>query len=164
MQAACDANLKITNIVARWCGSTHDSRIFDNSRLCSEFENGDRNGILLGDAGYACRKYLLTPLRVAITPKERRYNFAHTRTRNVIERCFGVLKQRFQCLLNGMRLAPQKVGRTVVACAVLHNFLISEHDSFDFANTAEDVSFESILSDNISTGMQFRSEFIERHF
>ena len=165
VQATCDASLRITNIVSRWCGSTHDSRIFDNSRLCSEFENGDHNGVLLGDSGYACRKYLLTPLRVANTVKERRYNMAHIKTRNVIERCFGVMKQRFQCLLNGMRLSPKKVGRTVVACAVLHNFLISQQDAFEIVRVDVDSSETAgILPSGHSTGMRFRTDFIQRHF
>ena len=30
VQAVCDSNALITNIVARWPGVTHDSRIFDN--------------------------------------------------------------------------------------------------------------------------------------
>ena len=33
VQVMCDANMRITNIVARWPGSSHDSRILQNSRL-----------------------------------------------------------------------------------------------------------------------------------
>ena len=49
---------------------------------------------LLGDEGYGCKKYLLTPLPATNTPSERRYNFAQIRTRNPIK----VLKQRFPYL------------------------------------------------------------------
>ena len=44
-------DLIFTNIVAKWPSSVHDSGIFQNSRLCAKFENGDYNGILLGDSG-----------------------------------------------------------------------------------------------------------------
>ncbi|GFO44149.1 hypothetical protein PoB_007065400 [Plakobranchus ocellatus] len=30
VQAECDANLRISSLVARWPGSTHDAQIFDN--------------------------------------------------------------------------------------------------------------------------------------
>ena len=68
VQAVCDANRCFTNVVSRWPGSTHDSRIFDNSVLRDELEQGKYDGVLLGDAGYALRKYLLVPLSAPKTP------------------------------------------------------------------------------------------------
>ena len=38
VQAVCGPNLEIEHVVARWPGSVHDARIFDNSRLCAQFE------------------------------------------------------------------------------------------------------------------------------
>ena len=40
VQIACDANYKIINLVARWPGSTHDSRILRESALLQDFEEG----------------------------------------------------------------------------------------------------------------------------
>ena len=68
VQAVCIHDLKFTNIVARWPGSVHDSRIFGNGRLCTKFENHDYNGMLLGDSGYALKPYLLTPIVYTQTP------------------------------------------------------------------------------------------------
>ena len=62
VQAICNSCLEFTNIVARWSGSSHDVTIFGNSRICAQFESGEITGILLGDGGYGCKKYLLTPL------------------------------------------------------------------------------------------------------
>ena len=39
-QMTCDTNFMATNCVARWPGSCHDSRVFRESTLCHEFENG----------------------------------------------------------------------------------------------------------------------------
>lgn len=48
-QVACDANMKILDVVARWPGSAHDATIFNNSRLKARFENREfPNCILLG--------------------------------------------------------------------------------------------------------------------
>lgn len=66
-QVTCNSNLEITDIVARWQGSVHDSTIFNNSRLRANFDNNAYgNGFLLGDSAYPSKKYLLTPL---ITPR-----------------------------------------------------------------------------------------------
>ncbi|CAH2004519.1 unnamed protein product [Acanthoscelides obtectus] len=62
VQTVSDAKLKILNIVCRWPGSTHDSAIFQNSRLCYQFETGvHAAGLLLGDNGYPLKNYLMTP-------------------------------------------------------------------------------------------------------
>jgi hypothetical protein len=45
----CDADLKIMDIVTRWRGSVHDSRIFRECRLKPIFEAGAFSGILLGE-------------------------------------------------------------------------------------------------------------------
>lgn len=78
VQMVCDANLRITNIIARWSGSVHDSTIFNDSPLCAAFEAGRYgNDYLLGGKGYACRNFLLTPLMHLQTPGEIAYNVAH---------------------------------------------------------------------------------------
>lgn len=49
VQVCGNANLEITNIVARWPGSSHDSTIYNHSSLRRAFERGVYpNCILLG--------------------------------------------------------------------------------------------------------------------
>ena len=67
----------LNNIVACWPGSTHDLRIFENSKIADKLRDGALDGILVGDSGCACRAYLLTPI---LTPKNAgkvRYNTAY---------------------------------------------------------------------------------------
>ena len=55
--------------------------------------------------------------------KKEKFNHAHARLRNVIERTFGVLKNRFAIL---HRMAPYSYRtqvHIVVACMAIHNFL-----------------------------------------
>uniref|UniRef100_A0A8W8MP63 DDE Tnp4 domain-containing protein n=1 Tax=Magallana gigas TaxID=29159 RepID=A0A8W8MP63_MAGGI len=47
VQMVCGPDFCITNVVAKWPGSVHDSRIFKESVLCREFENGHIQGMLL---------------------------------------------------------------------------------------------------------------------
>lgn len=102
VQAVCDSALKILDIVARWPGSTHDATIFNGSRVRARFINGEMgDALLLGDRGYACSNFLLTPLLETHNRAEELYNESQIRTRNVIERCFGVWKRRFCALAFG---------------------------------------------------------------
>ena len=87
--------------------SVHNPRIFDNSRLCAQFERGDIPGMLLGDGGYPCRQYLMTPIRDPQTRPQRIYNVAQIRTRNTVERMFGTWKRLFPCLSTTIRTKLQ---------------------------------------------------------
>ncbi|KAJ8983171.1 hypothetical protein NQ317_016273 [Molorchus minor] len=84
---------EILDIVIRWPGSAHDSRIFNSSSVCLRLEAGNLPGILLGDSAYAQTRYVYTPLLAPANRAEQRYNNAHIHTRNVVERTFGILKK-----------------------------------------------------------------------
>ncbi|XP_063913042.1 putative nuclease HARBI1 [Zophobas morio] len=122
VQAMCNAEMKFINVVARWPGSTHDATIFNNSNIRRDFEQRIYpNCIILGHSGYPVRRYFLTPMLNPQTQGEQLYNEAHIRTRNVIERTFGVWKRRFPILAYGCRLKQDTVLAVIIACAVLHN-------------------------------------------
>ncbi|CAC5364574.1 HARBI1 [Mytilus coruscus] len=92
------AGWKFTNISANWPGSTHDSHIFNTSNLCHYLETNNRglaDGLILGDSGYACRPFLMTPYPNPRERHQQRFNRAHSSTRSIIERAFGILKRRF---------------------------------------------------------------------
>lgn len=118
----CDANLKITNIVARWPGSAHDSNSLRNSRIYAKFESGEfKESLIVADSGYPNKNYIMTPLLNVSSPEENLYNESQIRTRNCVERSYGVWKRRFPILSLGIRLNFQKVQAVIVATAVLHN-------------------------------------------
>ncbi|XP_061195355.1 putative nuclease HARBI1 [Saccostrea echinata] len=143
VQAICDHEGKFINIDAQWPGSSHDSHIFRASEVCAFLENthrGIEDGFLLGDSGYACSKFLLTPYLHPSTPAQEAYNSAHCQTRTTIERAFGWWKRRFHVLHGEIRMKPAKVCSVVGACAILHNIALilkeemeddDEHDDND---------------------------------
>ncbi|XP_064622520.1 putative nuclease HARBI1 [Lineus longissimus] len=94
-QFVCNHLMMFTYVVARWYGSAHASRIFEESRLFRQFDSGANRGILLGDPAYTCRPYMMIPIRNPRTPAETRYNTAQRRTRGLIKRANGMLKKRF---------------------------------------------------------------------
>ncbi|XP_059049820.1 putative nuclease HARBI1 [Achroia grisella] len=143
VQVVCDAKLVIRDVVARWRGSTHDSRIFTESIIKERFNNGHFRGRLLGDSGYPLLPYLFTPILHPVCRKEERYNSAHIKTRNSVERCFGVWKQRFQCLLHGLSVSLENGKAVIVALAVLHNIAMSRNDDILEYENLEEVTIQS---------------------
>jgi nuclease HARBI1 len=129
VQTTSDPDMRITDIVARWQGSSHDQNIFNHSAIRARFENGDfGNSLILGDSGYASRPYLVTPIRHPVLPEEHLFNESQIRTRSTVERQYGTWKRRFPVLSLGIRLALQTVQQVIVACAVLHNIAIDMHE------------------------------------
>ncbi|KAK3930822.1 Putative nuclease [Frankliniella fusca] len=81
---------------------------------------------LLGDSGYKLEPWcmcIIPILDAAPGSNEDLFTKDHCKARNSVERCIGVLKGRFRCLLKDRVLyhAPRKAGLLVKACCVLHN-------------------------------------------
>ncbi|XP_045201931.1 putative nuclease HARBI1 [Mercenaria mercenaria] len=95
VQAVVDPDMRLVDVVAQWPGSTHDSTIFESCGLKARLETGN-HGWLIGDSGYALKPYLVTPKIRPSTRQENAFNTAHSRTRMVVERTFGLLKSHFR--------------------------------------------------------------------
>ncbi|XP_062598669.1 putative nuclease HARBI1 [Saccostrea cucullata] len=145
VQMACDASFRFVNCVAKWPGSVHDSRVFKESSLARLFETGARTGLILGDSGYALRRYLMVPYLVPSSRAEEKFNTALCRTRVTIEQAFGILKRRFPCLQIGLRVQPEQACEIVVACVVLHNLGIERQDIIDVPPVTGQIVDEAVL-------------------
>ncbi|GFQ71697.1 nuclease HARBI1 [Trichonephila clavata] len=86
---------------------------------------------LLGDSGYPLRSYLMTPFLNPVGAGQVRYNAAHARARNVVERQYGVWKKRFSCIDTPFRCSLETAQTVIVATAVLHNLALSLGDYED---------------------------------
>ncbi|XP_039608641.1 putative nuclease HARBI1 [Polypterus senegalus] len=164
VQGVCTPTMQFSNIVACWKGSTHDSRIFHNSSLYTQFEARQHSGILLGDSGYAQTNFLFTPYPHPVRPEQQRYNLAHILTRGLIERMFGVWKNRFQCLRNTLQFEPRRCCIVIIATAVLHNFLkrcgCPDPDIED--DDDQHVPIPELANDR--NGLAYRDAFALQHF
>ncbi|XP_048845582.1 putative nuclease HARBI1 [Brienomyrus brachyistius] len=125
VQLICDANMVLTNVVARWPGSTHDALILQKSSVGRSLEAGVlQDGWLIGDSAYPLKPWLLTPFYHPCSEEERRFNEAHGVAHSVIERTICCMKKRWRCLdrSGGVLIYhPTKVCNIVIACCVLHN-------------------------------------------
>ncbi|KAK4318654.1 hypothetical protein Pmani_010348 [Petrolisthes manimaculis] len=101
------------------------------------------------------------------TQKERNYNAAHVRTRNVIERAFGIWKRRFARLSIPLRTKLSTSKVIIMACAVLHNIAISRRisieDDFENPEVGEHYHGEG-EAHNAAGGLHRRQALTERWF
>ncbi|CAN8019145.1 unnamed protein product, partial [Ixodes persulcatus] len=130
VQAITGPQLQFFDLFACWPGSVHDSRIFDNSRARVLYEQHRVPGLLLGDAGYGCIPFQMTPLSspCCINFVAHRYQAAHIRTRNSVERAFGVWKRRFPCLDMRLQHKPERSTIIITDCAALPNLACQRND------------------------------------
>lgn len=80
--------------------------------------------LVLGDRAYPSRSWLMTPHKGSITAEDRRFNAAHSRTRMVVERAFGKLKNTWRCLRLRLPVTMQNVNCVIAACIAMHNVLV----------------------------------------
>ncbi|CAJ1078313.1 putative nuclease HARBI1 [Xyrichtys novacula] len=89
VQMICNSKLLITNMEAKWPGGVHDARILRESHLAQRLAQGGFEGVLLGDRGYPCLPYLLTPYPEPRAAAEAAFNNALSTTTARIEMTDG---------------------------------------------------------------------------
>lgn len=174
VQTICSPDLKILDIVARWPGSAHDSTIFNNSNIRGRFERGELGGnLLVGDSGYPVKTYLITPLLRPAKNEEHLFNESQIRTRNPVERCYGVWKRRFPILALGIRLNLDRVEAVIVATAVLHNIACERNEEIPLTDTEVEAAIHVVnnmpnningntITINNSTRLSLINEYFSR--
>lgn len=136
--------MEFLDIVPEWPGSQHDSRILQNSRIYMRYMRRKITGMLIDDNGYPCLPFLLTPVLNPNTEEQIAYNNIHRRTRQIVERTFGVWKRRFPCLARGLTTKLICCTTIIVACAVLHNLSLI----YDNILPEDDENEEVLNNDN----------------
>lgn len=118
----------------------------------------------------------MTPFRGVPEPgsPEERFNNALTTVRNTIERCNGLLKNRFRCLLKDrcLHYQPLKASKIVNACAALHNMCLQrniplpENEPYEPLQDVH-VNIEELeegQNDDLNLGRQLQRSIINNHF
>lgn len=104
-----------------------------------------------GDSAYSLSPWLMKIFDGNnLTAAQQHFNRQLCGVRQIIERCIGLLKVRFRCILGERKLRyhPTKVGKIVYACATLHNFLISNRFNIN-RDIDEDLLQNILLQNNV---------------
>ncbi|XP_027169686.1 protein ALP1-like [Coffea eugenioides] len=137
----CSPNMRFIYVLPGWEGSAHDGRVLRNAISRPNGLRVPQGCYYLVDAGYCNAKGFLAPFRGQRyhlnefhgrrpeTPEEF-YNMKHSKARNVIERCFGLLKGRWKILASPSFFTIRTQVRIIMACCLLHN-LIRKFMSYD---------------------------------
>lgn len=109
----------------------------------------------------------MTPHRVPEDGStEMRFNEVHSKSRNIIERTNGVLKNRWRCLLGARQLhyCPEKAAKITNVCCALHNiclnYKVREEPSESFSGV--EISEEE-TSSQISTPYLTKAQSIRQN-
>ena len=76
------------------------------------------------------------------------FNMMHFQARNVIERSFGLLKMWWGILRNITWYSRKNVGRTILACLLMHNFIRTHMASDPMKHVLRDY-LEDLKENNI---------------
>lgn len=101
----------------------------------------------MADFGYANTMHIVTPFLNPNAGPENLYNKSQIRTRNPVERCYGVWKCRFPVLSLRMRLKISNIQTVIIACSVLHNIAIDCNEEMPM----DDIQLPDELTEIINT-------------
>ncbi|KAB2617675.1 hypothetical protein D8674_013544 [Pyrus ussuriensis x Pyrus communis] len=125
----CTHDLKFVYVLFSWEGSTTDSRVLSDAVTRANGLKVPTGTYYLVDSGYTNGEGFLAPYRGtryhlqewednSLAPRnhEEYFNMKHSSARNVIERCFGLLKRRWAILLHNfirmyMAVDPEENAR-----------------------------------------------------
>ena len=136
MLAVVDHNRLFTFVYPGWEGSAHDGRVLTAARLLKTPLRCPPNRYYLADAGYTNTPTTLVPYRgvryhlreteeAQMRPRNAKelFNLRHSSLRNVVERTFGIFKNRFQIFSTAPPFSKKTQNKLLYACTALHNFL-----------------------------------------
>ena len=137
--ALVDANYKFIWADIGGNKSTSDCALFNRSKLRRAIEigtinfpedeaieegGGDVPYFIVGDDAFPLRTWLMKPFsKRNMTAEERIFNYRLSRARRVVENAFGILANRFQCLVGTMRQEHTTVTALVTTVMCLHNVM-----------------------------------------
>ena len=123
VQAIVNHRGALTNLVSRWPGSMHDTRILRESDMQQVLDlHLMGKYYLLGDQGYKCQSNLLTPYPTKESEKKEHYNISLSKTMVKVVCIFGQMKRKFACLSKRPDLSVEMMVQVVKACGFLWNF------------------------------------------
>ena len=137
--AVADADYKFLWVDVGSNGACSDAQIMNRCEFNSKIADGSIGRpvatpivpgeraveyFFLGDDAFALKTWMMKPYSSQYKTKEQRvFNYRCSRARRVVENAFGLLAQRFQCLLSTMQQEPEVVAEVTLTAVVLHNIL-----------------------------------------
>lgn len=131
MQAVCDAKLMFLDVHCGNPGSVDDETVYRSCDLRDKLLHDPLPADLhlVGDSGYPLEPFMLTPYPGdcrRLTPSQREFNERHHNALLAVKLSLQLLQGRFQRLKFLDMERESDIPVTIVACCVLHCFLLQE--------------------------------------
>lgn len=140
MMCVADANYKLLYIDVGRNGRNSDGGVFNTCSFARAMDGGKLNipppkplpgrdisvpYVLVADEAFAMRPDLMKPFgQRGLQMTERIYNYRLSRARRIIENVFGIMSAVFRVLRKPIALNAEKTKKIILACCVLHNYLL----------------------------------------
>ncbi|XP_018313143.1 putative nuclease HARBI1 [Mycetomoellerius zeteki] len=157
LQAVCDSELRFIDCFAGYPGSVGDRRIFRNSDLFwaaehnmnALFPNGE---YIIADKAYPVLSWCIPSYidNGRLTRAQKHFNSVLSLTRQVIERCFALLKGRFRRLKHLCMKRLDLIPSFILACCVLHNICLYGFEE----NHVEEDNVDDFIEEGFQTERQ----------
>lgn len=147
--ALVDADYKFRWIQVGDVGSSSDAQIWNHCDLREGIDQGvvgipdpaplpgddqDTPYFILADDAFALQLWLMKPYsKRGLSDLQKIFNYRLSRGRRVVENGFGILANRFRCLLTTLNQRPDRACLVIKACVCLHNLLRSRNPAADNA-------------------------------
>ncbi|KAK5794253.1 hypothetical protein PVK06_035471 [Gossypium arboreum] len=135
MLGVCTPDMQFVYVLPGWKGFVANGRVLRDAISRRHGLKVPHGCYYLVDAGYTnCegflapfrgQRYHLNEWRQGYQPStlEEVFNMKHASARNIIERCFGLLKLRWGKLRSPSFYPVRVHNRIIIACCLLHNFI-----------------------------------------
>ncbi|CAM4403783.1 unnamed protein product [Caretta caretta] len=143
LQALVHHKGRFTDINVGWPGKVHDARIFRDSGLFEQLQEGtyfpdqkitigdvEMPVVILGDPAYPLLPWLMKPYTGSLDSSKEQFSYRLSKCRMVVECAFGRLKARWRCLLTRLDRSATNIPIVIAACYVLHNICESRGKTF----------------------------------
>lgn len=152
LMAMCDAEYKFTYVDIGRNGRISDGGVFNQCSLAQAIRENQLNlpepkplpgcrkaipYVILADDAFALQPHIIKPYPGHYLEEAKRvFNYRLSRGRRTIENAFGILSARFRVLRSIINLDPGRATKVVMACVVLHNFLLSRKSTVSTATNS----------------------------
>jgi hypothetical protein len=165
--AGCDSRTVFRMLSVKHSGSTHDALAWNCCNLKQTIDKTQGVSQLpddyyyIGDDAFTCTRQFLTPYSGhSITVWNDSFNFHLSSMRQVIERAFGILVQRFGIFWRELRMDYERWTSVITCCCILHNLCIKYNDAlpeqYNITTTDADTIIP-ILNDNPNENADYRN-------
>ncbi|KAG5895079.1 hypothetical protein JTB14_021041 [Gonioctena quinquepunctata] len=120
--------------------------------------------VIAADAAFPLTTHIMKPYPFRkLTNEQRIFNYRLSRARRVVENAFGILANRFRCLLNVSALRPEKVKIIKKLVSLIYFFLMKMKTHYTGKDPAEEIDrrYTFVYGLSVQAGNRPKTEAIQ---